>query len=270
MTGRELLLGSSFQFGTGGEDGGPSWTAWGRVATSGFEGREDDLSLSGDVTTGFLGADMARERWLAGVAVGLSEGEGSFDDGAGGGAVESSLTSVFPYARLGVSDGVDLWGLVGFGNGDLTLTVGEEVTRTDLSMQMGALGLRGELLAAEEADDFGLAVKTDAMWVRTESDAARSSTGGNLEAASGDVSRLRVALEGSQSIAMGSEATFTPLARTSQTLERDCDCRWGFCVWFGDGRDCGRVAGSRRASAPALWRVDCLVLCLCCCWDGFG
>ena len=60
------------------------------------------------------------------------------------------------------------------------------------------------------------------------------------------------------------------LARTSQTLERDCDCRWGFCVWFGDGRDCGRVAGSRRASAPALWRVDCLVLCLCCCWDGFG
>ena len=26
MTGRELLLGSSFQFGTGGEDGGPSWT----------------------------------------------------------------------------------------------------------------------------------------------------------------------------------------------------------------------------------------------------
>ena len=60
------------------------------------------------------------------------------------------------------------------------------------------------------------------------------------------------------------------LTRTSQTLERDCDCRWGFCVWFGDGRDCGRVAGSRRASAPALWRVDCLVLCLCCCWDGFG
>ena len=66
------------------------------------------------------------------------------------------------------------------------------------------------------------------------------------------------------------DSPFVSLARTSQTLERDCDCRWGFCVWFGDGRDCGRVAGSRRASAPALWRVDCLVLCLCCCWDGFG
>ena len=54
------------------------------------------------------------------------------------------------------------------------------------------------------------------------------------------------------------------LARTSQTLERNCDCRWGFCVWFGDGQDCGRVAGSRRASAPAVWRLGCLVLCLCC------
>ena len=78
--------------------------------------------------------------------MGLSEGEGSFDDGAGGGAVESSLTSVFPYARLGVGDGVDAWGLVGIGSGDLTLTVGEEVTETDLGMQMGALGLRGELV----------------------------------------------------------------------------------------------------------------------------
>ena len=72
------------------------------------------------------------------------------------------------------------------------------------------------------------------------------------------------------SVKTGTVMQSSKLARTSQTLERDCDCRWGFCVWFGDGRDCGRVAGSRRASAPALWRVDCLVLCLCCCWDGFG
>ena len=55
MTGRELLLGSSFRFGAGGEDGGPAWTAWGRFATSSFDGEEAGLSLSGDVTTGFLG-----------------------------------------------------------------------------------------------------------------------------------------------------------------------------------------------------------------------
>ena len=212
MTGRELLLGSSFRLGAGGEDGGPAWTAWGRFATSSVDGEEAGLSLSGDVTTGFLGADMAHDSWLAGLAVGVSEGEGSFDDraGDGRGTVESSLTSVYPYARFGLGDGVDIWGLVGVGSGDLKLTVGEEEFRTDLSMRMGALGLRGEVVPAEEAGDIELAVKTDAMWVRTESDAARSSTGGNLEAASGDVSRVRVALEGSRAFAAGPGATLTP------------------------------------------------------------
>ena len=60
------------------------------------------------------------------------------------------------------------------------------------------------------------------------------------------------------------------LARTSQTLERDGDCRWVYRVWVGDGRDYAGVAGSGRVAAPALWRVGCLVLCLCCCRDGFG
>ena len=210
MTGREFLRGSSFRLAAGGEDGGSSWAAWGRFATSGFSGEEAGLSLSGDVTTGFLGADVSLGRWLAGLAVGVSEGEGSFDNDAGDGTVESSLTSVFPYARLAIGEGLDIWGLVGAGSGDLTLAVGEEVTKADLSMRMGALGLRGEIVRAEEEGDFGLAWKSDALWVRTESAASRSSTGGNLEAASGDVTRLRVALEGSRAIAVGSGSAVTP------------------------------------------------------------
>ena len=220
MSGRELLLGSAFRLGAGGENGGPAWTAWGRFATSGFEGTGDGLALSGDVITGFLGADLSRERWLAGLALGLSEGEGSFDDGAGGGGtVESSLTSVFPYARLGLGDGVDLWGLAGAGSGDLRLAVGEEVTETGLSMRMGALGLRAALMPGEKAGDVGLALESDALWVRTESDAPRSSAGGNLEAASGEVSRLRFALEGSRAFAAGPGATLTPALELGLRLD---------------------------------------------------
>ena len=212
MAGRELLLGSSFRLGAGDEYGNASWTAWGRFATGGFDGAEDRLALSGDVTTGFLGADVSRERWLAGLAVGVSEGGGSFDDGTGaGGTVESTLTSVFPYARAALGERVDLWGLVGAGSGDLELAVGEEVTETDLSMRMGALGVQAVLVPAAEADDVGLAFKSDALWVRTESDAARSSTGGNLEAASGDVRRVRLALEGSRAFSAGPGATLTPV-----------------------------------------------------------
>ena len=179
MTGRALLLGSSFRLGAGGEAGGPAWTAWGRFATSGFDGEEAGLSLSGDVTTGFLGADVSLARWRAGLAVGMSEGEGSFDDGAGGGrgTVESSLTSVYPYARVDLGDGVDLWGFVGVGSGDLRFAVGEEAFRTDLAMQMGALGLRSALAEAGEAGGLDLALTSDALWVRTESGATLSSTG---------------------------------------------------------------------------------------------
>ena len=103
-----------------------------------------------------------------------------------------------------------VWGLAGIGSGDLTLRVGEEVTETGLSMRMGALGLRSELVPGAQTGAFALALKSDALWVRTDSDAARSSTGGNLAAASGGASRLRAALEGSRSFAVGPQATFTP------------------------------------------------------------
>ena len=79
VTERELLLGSSFQFSAGGgEADGPAFTAWGRVATGGFDAEVDGTRLDGAVTTGFLGADMGRGGWLAGLALGLSEGEGDY------------------------------------------------------------------------------------------------------------------------------------------------------------------------------------------------
>ncbi len=273
ITGREFLRGSSFRLAAGGEDGGSSWAAWGRFATSGFSGEEAGLSLSGDVTTGFLGADVSLGRWLAGLAVGVSEGEGSFDNDAGDGTVESSLTSVFPYARLAIGEGLDIWGLVGAGSGDLTLAVGEEVTRADLSMRMGALGLRGEIVTAKEEGDFGFAWKSDALWVRTESAASRSSTGGNLEAASGDVTRLRVALEGSRAIAVGSGSAVIPtleigLRHDGGDAETGAGVEAGFGLQYSDpaqgltveGRVRGLLAHSDGAyqewGASGLLRID--------------
>ena len=235
MSGKELLLGSSFRLGAGGEGGGPAWTAWGRFATGGFDGTDDGLSLSGDVTTGFLGADVSQARWLAGLALGLSEGEGSFDDGTGaGGTVESSLTGMFPYARLGLSHGVDLWGMAGAGSGDLRLAVGDEVTETGVAMRMGALGLRAALMPAGEEGDMRLALKSDALWVQTESDAAGSSTGGNLAAASGEVSRLRLGLEGSRAFAAAPGATLTPTLELGLRLDGgDAETGTGVEAGFG-------------------------------------
>ena len=218
MTGRELLLGSGFQLSAGGEAGAPAYGAWGRFASGGFDAEEDGARMDGSVTSGLLGADMARGRWLAGLAVGLSAGEGTYaqmESGAGG-DVETTMTALYPYGRLSVTERLDVWGLAGFGQGELEMTHGhegeaEERFGTDLGMRMGALGARGEVLTPAEPDGLALAVRSDAFWVRTTSDAARAREGahGNLAAAEADASRLRLVVEGSRRYAAGS-GTLTP------------------------------------------------------------
>ena len=217
MTGREALLGTTFQLSSGGDAGGPAWTAWGRIATGGFEAEVDDTRLDGDVTSGFLGADVGGSRWLAGLALGTSKGEGDFEliEGGDGGSVESTLTAVYPYAQMGLSETVDIWGLAGFGSGELTLNLhadderlADERYRTDIDMQMGAVGARGEVLSPAEPGALSIAIKSDAFWVRTSSDAVRSDTG-NLGAAEADVSRIRLLVEGARTFDTGG-ATLTP------------------------------------------------------------
>ena len=107
LTGRELLLGSAFRLALGGDNAdsaGTSWTAWGRAAQSRFDGGADGLALDGDVTTFTLGANAMWSRWLAGVAMAHSTGDGGYREHAardghpdrGSGTLESTLTGVHP------------------------------------------------------------------------------------------------------------------------------------------------------------------------------
>ncbi|MYF89850.1 MAG: autotransporter domain-containing protein [Boseongicola sp. SB0676_bin_33] len=97
------------------------------------------------MTTGFLGADAEWDRLLAGVAVSISEGDGTFDQpDTDSGTLKSSLTTVSPYARVNLSERVSARGLLGLGTGDMTIvqaanaTTGQpyRVTRTELSMAL--------------------------------------------------------------------------------------------------------------------------------------
>ena len=217
LTGRELLLGSSFHLAAGGgEAGGPGYAAWGRVAVGGFDAEapaeKGTVRLDGEVTTGILGADAQWERWLAGVALSVSEGEGSFDQpGVDSGTVESSLTSVNPYVRYEASDRLSVWGLVGYGTGDMTMTQAargervERVTRTDISMRLGAAGARGVLLEADEDGGIDLALRGDAFVVQMESEKAA-----NTVETKADSSRLRLVLEAGRPFALGEGAVLTP------------------------------------------------------------
>ena len=73
---------------------------------------------------------------------------------------------------------MSVWGILGYGTGELTLDVedGESWT-TDTSMEMAAAGARGVLLSAAESGGVELAVRTDAQLVRMTSKAATGERG---------------------------------------------------------------------------------------------
>ena len=212
---RALMSGSSFHLAS--EGAGPVFSAWGRFATEGFEADVHDTRLDGDTTTGFLGADVTGGRWLMGAAVSHSEADGSFVPRSGTTSarnrsdVESTLSGVYPYARLTLSERVSLWGLAGVGHGTLTVSEdGRTPVDTDIGMNMGALGARGTMLSPSEAGGIELALRSDAFWVRMTSDETRSETAGDLADIRTDASRVRLFLEAEREFAVRGEGTLTP------------------------------------------------------------
>ena len=216
VTGRELLLGSSFHLATEGEGTAPHLAAWGRVAQGSFDADDASgggrTSVDGEVLTGTLGADADFGRILAGVAVSLSEGSGTFDSlgvdvGAAGG-IESTLTTVSPYLRFRLTEQVSAWGLVGWGTGDVTFRFDDgamAAIRTDIGMQLGALGAKGVLMEQAGAGAMDLALKADVFFVRMDSEAAANSA-----AASADASRLRLVLEGGRAFSLSQTTVLRP------------------------------------------------------------
>ena len=217
ISGREVLLGSAFHLAEEGDGTGPGLAAWGRVTVGGFDGEAPaevgNVRIEGEVTTGILGADAEWSRVLAGVAVSVSEGEGTFDQpGVDSGTIESTMTAVSPYARFMVNDQVSAWGLAGFGSGDMTIVQAandrgqpERVTRTDIEMRLAAVGGRGVLMEAGESGAVDLALKADAFYVETEAEPV-SNEGSTTAAAS----RVRLILEGSRAFDLGGGAVLTP------------------------------------------------------------
>ena len=199
VTGRELLSGSSFAL-TGGSAESGFGALWGRGAVTRFDGREGALTLDGEVTSALLGADWTLGRGTAGLVVAHSLGEGGYRSEAGAGTVESALTGLYPWGRYAVNQRLAVWGVAGHGSGTLTLTpAGQAAIETDLALAMGAVGGRGVLVEPPADGGLELGVRSDALLVRTTSEAVQSNAGGNLlslAAADAAVTRLRLGLEG--------------------------------------------------------------------------
>ena len=252
LTGRDFLTGTSFALTGGSAEAGGYAALWGRGAISRFDGREGDLTLDGEVTTGLMGADWASapgsgsRRWTAGLAFGHARGTGGYREGGGcegescAGEVEATLTGLWPYAGLTLTDRLSAWAAAGYGAGELKLTPGGETDgpfKADLTMAMGAAGLRGEVLTPPPDGGLALALKGDARFTRTASEATKDAKGGNLAAATADVWLLRTGIEGSRRFAPGGDASgmvLTPSFEIGARLDGG-DAETGLGVDLGGG-----------------------------------
>ncbi len=94
-----------------------------------------------------------------------------------------SLTGLYPYAGYSLNERLSLWGTAGYGLGDL--------------------------VSGGPEGGPSLAIESDALFVRTTSEAA-SGPSGLLAAAVADVSRLRLGLEGSMELALAGGESLRP------------------------------------------------------------
>ena len=159
--------------------------------------------------------------------------------GSCAGEAEATLTGAWPYAGLVLSDRLSAWAAAGHGAGELRFMSGGNSGpfTADLTMTMGAAGLRGEVLTPPPEGGLALAVKGDARFTRTETEAAKDADGVELEAASADVSLLRAGVEGSRRFALAGDVAgmvLTPSFELGARLDGG-DAETGLGVDLGGG-----------------------------------
>ncbi|MCY4323760.1 MAG: hypothetical protein OXD00_08770 [Gammaproteobacteria bacterium] len=211
---------------------GGSLAIWSRAAHNRFQSGGQDAALKGEVTTGMLGADYARGKWLLGVALTHSRGEGSYERGQSL-SVESSLGAAIPYAAYEYSNRLSFWGAFGYGRGDLALTqqsASERTMRTDTDWTMQAAGLKSDVFSpAGQHTGPSLSVVADALRTTTNSDDSM-----DLAASEAVTQRMRLGLEGSWHMAMPGGGQLTPALELGVRRDQG-DAQEGFGVEVGAG-----------------------------------
>ena len=240
LTSQQLAEGTGFALSPAGAAGG--FSLWGEAALSGFATTAHDLSLDADVFTTLLGGDWRSGQWQVGAALAHSTGSGTYhaSHGAaqGAGDVSSRVTGLYPYAHYAVTPQFSLWGVVGHGTGEWTLTPdGGRQQDMPLTLSLAAVGMEG-LLQDGGTQGFTLKGNADALWMGGSADAAADGELGedglDVDTVAAEVSRLRLGLQASRTFPMGDHAVITPSLEAG--LRQDGgDADTGFGLDMGAG-----------------------------------
>ena len=189
VTMSELLSDSSMSWTTATH--GSIHSFWAQGALSEFDAKSGETTLNGEVLTTLIGVDQSHASGQRGLILSYSQGEGEYHT-KNKGEIESTHTLFTPWQSKEVNDRMTIWGALGYGAGDLTLIrSGREDLTTDTNTAFLAIG--SEAILQEEANRTW-SVVTDALWLRTRTDAVAD--GLELNDASAHVSRMRAGLEG--------------------------------------------------------------------------
>ena len=250
MSASEVLRSTAFHMSNASSEtaDGPTLSVWGRFAHGGFEAKEDKVTTDGEVTTGIMGLDARWGGTLAGLMLTQTSSDGTYRlQGDDRGTVESDLTGIYPYARLDLTAKVSAWVLAGVGAGELTLRSEQAGDMpTDISMRLGAIGVKGRLLDGSGPSGIGLNIKSDAMWVEMKNDDTPELLG-----ASASATRLRVSLQGERVFGSEYGSEFVPNAEIG--IRHDSgDAETGTGIELGAGMRYRAGLFSIEAQARAL------------------
>ena len=190
-----------------GEDRGRRWQVWGQGDVQTFAGESPANSgYDGGLRTGYLGVDTwLTPRWLAGVALARSGGEGDWHAGSARGRLTTTLTAAYPYLRWSDGD-TAVSATVGGGRGEA-----ENVREATGLVGTSGLGLRlGSVEARRRIGGLGggveLGLRGDAAW-------ARLATGGGTETVAGQtaaVNQVRIGSDIAVSMRLPSGLALAP------------------------------------------------------------
>ena len=199
-------FGQSFALNLGSTDNRSNWSVWGDIDRQSYEGAGYD----GTASSIYLGADVTvAECWMFGVAVSTNTGESDYTYGTATQTMDMSLTTVLPYVSYQPSHGSSIWGVAGFGSGELeTTVVGAGNETSDLTTQLTLVGGSQDLTRLGR---MNLALRGDAAVASIETEDGN----GAADGLTADVNRIRIGLEGSLRSDTGNGGTFEPFGQVS-------------------------------------------------------
>ena len=132
-----------------------SWAVWGGGDYTKLGGESENGSYDGNMASAYLGMDVRGDGWIAGGAVGHTTAQADYDyqvgeapGTPGKGTLETTLTTIHPYAATSWAGQATAWAIFGFGTGEATMErEGQPYSPepTDLSMRMALVGASGTI-----------------------------------------------------------------------------------------------------------------------------